>query len=170
MATKAQHTQAVLSMRLEWSAGDKILAVQLANLRYTIERKSKLADKSDLTVVSAAGTEKSNPLFMVLDKLKTQELQLTKRLGLQASIRNASHNYEINANPTDKRGKLWTEWRENCISNLLPGCWVGITRDEKCGIPEDELGWPNNPLTLPVPGEVHEHGNYYPVSHTPRPR
>jgi len=170
MATKAQHTQAVLSMRLEWTTGDRILAIQLANLRYTIERKSKLADKAGLTVQSAAGTEKANPLFSVLDKLKTQELQLTKRLGLQAMVRNASHNYELNANPTDKRTKLWQQWEDNCITNLMPGMWLHVVRADKCVIDEDALGWPNNPKSLPVAGKVHEVGTDYPLATPPMAR
>lgn len=164
MATKSQHLKAIIAMRLEWSTQDKIMAEQLAGIRYKLECERAKASKAPATVPTAAGSEKANPIFSIIDKLAKQESQLTRRLKLGA-VRTAGGKYEANSSPAEARKAIWTEYQGyGGIEYLVPGSWWAAVWRAGVSIPEDGQGWPNNPLTMPVAGKVHEVTDYWPVS------
>lgn len=166
MATKKAHVAAILAMRLDWNDGDRLLAEELAGLRFRLEKERKKAEREPATVTTGSGGVKPNPVHAMVSNLADQESRLTRRLNL-TSIRNARGRYETATSPLETRQKLWEFWGEHSIENLLPGCWAGAANDAKCSIREDWVGWPNNPKTLPVAGETHEVSDWYPVAQTP---
>lgn len=171
MATKANHLAAIKAMRLNWSAQDSILAIELAGLRYKLERERAKSARLPATVLTAAGGEKPNPVFGVIDSLVKQEAALTRRLGLNSVVRNASDRYSTNDSPTEKRAKLWAEYVKDMdgdlTMDLIPGHWWGIVCMAGCQIEEDGINWPNGPLAFPMAGKVHPTGKGYPVSVSP---
>lgn len=136
-------------MRTEWTDQDRLIAGQLAGIRSKLDRERTKASRASATVSTAAGGEKPNPLFAVIDKLATQERQLTRRLSL-GSKRNASGRYEANCSPVERRKQLWDIHAANCRANLLPGLWLFVARSEGVAIPEDEAYEVSNPTALPV--------------------
>ncbi|MBV8271910.1 MAG: hypothetical protein JO067_06525 [Cupriavidus sp.] len=150
MATKAEHVKAIMAQRMEWTQADKLQAEQLAMLRAKLDHERKKTDKAPLTVPTAAGGEKPNPVFAGIEKLAKQEAQLTRRLQLGAT-RTAGGQYKAAVSPMEKRQQLWERLAEHCVSNLIPGLWLHSVREAGCEIPEDSTGWPNNPQQLPMP-------------------
>lgn len=150
MATKKGHLAAIIAMRLDWTAQDRLLADQLASMRHQLERERARAAKAPATVASAAGTPKPNPLFGVIDRLARQEAQLTKRLRLGAT-RTAGGQYTAATAPAEIRAHLWARYGKDCQANLMPGLWRYVVRAAGAEIPDDSIGWPDNPSALPMP-------------------
>jgi hypothetical protein len=149
MTTKAQHLIAIIAMRTVWSGQDRIQAGELARMRYKLERERARANKEPATVPTAAGSVKANPVFSVIDRLATQERQLTRRLQLGAA-RNAAGRYGAAQSPLETRRTLWEHWGEHCKANLMPGLWFHHVKTAGVDIPEDSVGWPDNPSSLPT--------------------
>lgn len=153
MTTKKGYLEAILAMRLEWSEQDKQLATQLANLRYRLDRDRAKSATASSTVPTAAGGEKANPIFSVIDRLSKQENQLTRRLQLGAQ-RTAGGQYKTNDSPSEARARLWEQWGDSCKEDLIPGLWLCVVKEAGVTIPEDSLGWPANPSQLPAKSGV----------------
>jgi hypothetical protein len=149
MTTKKEHLKAILAMRMEWSDQDKYQAEQLADLRYKLQQERAKASKAPATVPTAAGSEKANPIFSIIERLAKQESQLTRRLQLGAK-RTAGGQYKTNDSPLEARKRLWERWSEQCKDNLIPGLWLSIVKSEGVEIEEDAIGWPDNPKSLPL--------------------
>lgn len=135
-------------MRVEWTEQDKLLADQLAGLRFKLEKELAQAAREPATVPTAAGGRKPNPIFAVIDKMAKQEGQLTRRLRLGA-VRTAGGQYRANDSPVETRKQLWETHCEHCRSNLLPGLWQHVVREAGVEIDADSLGWPDNPKEMP---------------------
>jgi len=150
MATKAKHLAAIKAQRIEWSEADSLLADQLADLRAKLDRERKIAANAPATVSTAAGNDKPNPLFAVIEKLSRQEAQLTRRLGLGLK-RTKAGQYETTKSPIELRRKLWDKHNENCQTELIPGLWLYAVRDAGVEIDEDQQYTFANPKTLPGP-------------------
>ncbi|WP_144403878.1 hypothetical protein [Caballeronia cordobensis] len=153
MSTKKEHLSAILAMRMEWTAQDKLQASQLADLRYKLDLERAKASKAPATVSTAAGGQKANPIFSIIDRLARQEAQLTRRLNLGAK-RTAGGQYKVNDSPQEARKRLWERWADQCKENLIPGLWLCIVKTEGVEIDEDSVGWPDNPKSLPTPGRI----------------
>ena len=149
MTTKKEHLAAIMAMRMEWTTQDTLLADQLAGLRYKLERERAKSARAPATVPTAAGGEKPNPVFAVIERLAKQEGQLTRRLRLGA-VRTAGGQYKANASPAEARAHLWERWCERCKINLIPGLWLYVVRAANVEIAEDSLDWPDSPQTLPT--------------------
>jgi len=148
MASKATHLKAIMAQRMEWTQADQLQAEQLAMLRAKLDHERKKADKAPLTVGTAAGGEKPNPVFAVIDTLAKQEAQLTRRLNLGAK-RNARGRYQTATSPVEQRQALWLELEPLLLDNLIPGLWLFKVREAGCAIPGDEAFAISNPTTLP---------------------
>lgn len=160
MTTKKDHLNAIFAMRMDWSEQDRLMAKQLADIRYKLERERAKSTRAPATVPTMAGGEKPNPIFAVIEKLAKQERQLTRGLNLGAK-RTAAGRYEANASPIEVRTKLWEANAARCVDNLEPGAWLFLVQEAGVDIDEDSKGWPNNPMSLPVAGQDHEVGSYY---------
>jgi hypothetical protein len=149
MTTKAKHLKAILAMRTEWTEQDRLQADQLAVLRHKLDSERRNAAKAPVTVPTAAGGEKPNPIFAVIDRMARQEAALTRRLCLHA-VRTPGGQYKANTSPVDARRQLWERHCEHCRSNLVPGLWLHLVREAGAEIDEDSVGWPDNPKELPA--------------------
>lgn len=149
MTTKAKHLEAILAMRLEWSAQDKLMATQLADLRFKLDQERSKSAKAPATVPTAAGGKKANPIFSIIDRLAKQEGQLTRRLRLGAQ-RTAGGQYKPSSSPTEVRRQLWEKWAEHCVADLMPSLWLYMVREAGVEITEDSIGLPSNPKNLPT--------------------
>lgn len=166
-----EHLEAILACRLEWTQQDKLLAGQLAGIRATLDKERERLSGESATVATAAGSTKVNPAYQAVDKLARQESQLSKRLRLGA-VRTAGGQYEAAQSPAERRVSLWEDYAKDAldpmVGDLIPGRWLHMVQTAGCDIPEDRLGFPNGPLTLPKMGETHEYGDYYPLAATAR--
>ncbi|WP_155630745.1 hypothetical protein [Burkholderia cepacia] len=154
MATKAAHLRAIIGQRVSWTQADRMQAERLAYLRFQIEKLDRELGREGFTVATAAGGSKTNPKVGARERLVKEESQLTRRLGLglQRTTDNG-RSYKVALSPGEMRERLWRVFEGDCLANLKPGMWLSWTRMQGCEIPEDATGYPNNPLTLPVPGE-----------------
>ena len=150
MASKAAHAKAILAQRTEWTEADRLLADQLAELRAKLDAERKASAKAPMTVATAAGSEKPNPVFAGIERMSRQEAQLTRRLGLGAQ-RNARGRSEAARSPMETRKQLWDRFGTAYAGALLPGAWRCLVQQHSVEIPEDSIGWPDNPQTLPMP-------------------
>lgn len=150
MATKAKHLAALMAQRTEWTEADRLLADQLAALRSKLDAERKAAANAPMTVSTAAGGEKPNPLFAGIERMSKQEAQLSRRLGLGAQ-RNARGRSEAAKSPMEARKQLWNRFGKAYAGSLLPGAWRCLVQQHSVEIPEDFVGWPSNPRTLPMP-------------------
>lgn len=147
----AAHLNAITAQRMEWTEADRLLAAQLAELRAQLDAARAEARKAPLTVPTGSGSTKPNPVHAAVDRLARQEASLTRRLGLGLK-RAAGGQYETRSSPLETRQKLWEKWGSVCTGNLMPGVWLHVAREAGVEIPEDSLGWPENPSELPVSG------------------
>jgi hypothetical protein len=162
------HLEAILACRITWTEQDRLLAGQLAGIRATLDKERERLSGESATVATASGSTKANPAYQVVSKLAQQESQLSKRLRLGA-VRTAGGQYAAAQSPAERRVSLWAEYLEHFqLDDLVPGAWRYMVREAGCEIPEDSINWPNGPKTLPVAGQVHETGHYYPVAAAPR--
>lgn len=150
MASKAVHLRAILSQRTEWTEADRLQASQLADLRAKLDAERRASAKAPMTVATAAGGEKPNPLFAGIERMSKQEAQLTRRLGLGAQ-RNARGRSKVARSPMETRKQLWEKFGKTYAGKLLPGAWRCLMQQHGVEIPEDSIGWPDNPQTLPMP-------------------
>lgn len=148
MASKAQHLKAILAQRVSWTTADKLLAGQLAAMRASLEKARKEAEAAPLTVLSAAGTAKPNPVHAAVSRMAKEEASLTRRLALGAQ-RTAGGQYKAASSPGEKRAELWTQWAEDCRANLIPGLWLFQVKQTGCNNPTDEAFALGNPLNMP---------------------
>jgi hypothetical protein len=153
MTTKAHYLKAILDMRTDWTEHDRLQAEQLAVLRHKLDIERRKSSKAPATVPTAAGGEKPNPVFAVIDKMARQEAALTRRLCLTA-VRTAGGQYKANASPVDTRTQLWDQHAEHCRLNLIPGLWLQAVREAGVEIDEDSVGWPGNPQELPAGASI----------------
>lgn len=145
----AAHLKAILAQRAEWHEADRMLAENLADIRAALDDARAEAKGAPLTVLSAAGTPKPNPVHAAVDRLARQESSLTRRLGLGLK-RNARGRYEVQKSPAETRVKLWEEHGENVRTDLIPGLWCWLVKENECEIAADSPFITTNPQTLPV--------------------
>ncbi|MGF6697858.1 hypothetical protein OKW38_002470 [Paraburkholderia sp. MM5496-R1] len=151
MASKNVHLAAILAQRLSWTQADRLQADRLATVRSQIDKLDRALVREGFTVKTAAGTDKTNPKVSAKDKFTREEGQLTRRLQLGAQrVTDNGRSYQVAASPVEMRAQLWEEHGDTCRTNLIPGLWRYLVRENKCEIDEDQQYTTDNPMELPV--------------------
>lgn len=150
MANKDIHLSAILAQRLTWTQVDRLQAERLATVRANIDKLDKKLVREGYTVSTAAGGVKANPTAASRDRLVREDSQLTRRLQLGAQrTADNGRSYTAAVSPVELRAQLWEQHGETCRTNLIPGLWLYLVRENKCESEGDQGYTLDNPTELP---------------------